>query len=121
MLKVKFIDQNDFVTIDGYMLTRTIVSLAFQDAEESKENNNGFIIYNEQGEEIVDCSEYKYRWDKFENDPFKIFYTNVEGNVQTEPFPKGEVAEPLSNEALTECVADLMYEVSLMQLGMGGE
>ena len=28
--------------------------------------------------------------------------------------------EPLTNEELTECVADLMYEASLIQLGIGG-
>lgn len=117
MLKLRYNNHTDIVEIEGYMCSDNLASISGKNIEE---NTSGYIIYNEQGEVVADCSEYKYRWDVLENDPGRIFYTNIEGYVQTEPLPRDDsvIAEPLNNEALTECVADLMYEVSLMQLGM---
>lgn len=117
MLKIKYNNREDFIEIEGYMCSDNLASISGKNIEE---NTSGYIIYNEQDEVVTDCSEYKYRWDVLENDPDRIFYTNIEGYVQTEPLPKDDsvIAESLNNEALTECVADLMYEVSLMQLGM---
>lgn len=116
-MKIKYNDHEEYINIDGYGISNNIACLSGKNLEE---NTSGYIIYNEQGEVVADCSEYKYRWDVLENDPGRIFYTNIEGYVQTEPLSKDDsvIAEPLNNEALTECVADLMYEVSLMQLGM---
>lgn len=117
MLKLRYNNHADIVEIEGYMCSDNLASISGKNIEE---NTSGYIIYGEQDEVVADCSGYKYRWDVLENDPNRIFYTNIEGYVQTEPLPKDDaiVAEPLNNEALTECVADLMYEVSLMQLGM---
>lgn len=51
-----------------------------------------------------------------------IYYTNDPNYLQTEPWPDlsdiPEQAEPLTNEELTEAVADLMYDVSAAQLGL---
>lgn len=118
---IRYNNQDQNITIDGYMIAGDIVCLSGKNMET---NESGFILY-EETKVLLDCSEYKYRWDVLEDNPNRIYYTNTEGNVQTVSLPEIDdidIVEPLSNEALTECVADLMYEVGLMQLGMmGGE
>lgn len=119
--KIKYNDQDTYIDIKGYMISSNLVSLTYPNAEV---NTSGFIIYQDD-EIIADCSEFKYRWDVLEDNPDKIYYTNSADNVQEKAFSHENIVEdidPMTNEELTECVADLMYEVSLAQLGMtGGE
>ena len=121
MFNLKYNNQDKPVEIEGYTCSTALISIMGQNLEE---NTSGFKIFNMQGEVLENCSEYKYRWDVLEDNPNKIFYTNIESYIQAELLPNDNsaVVEPLNNEALTECVADLMYELSLVQLGMmGGE
>lgn len=119
--KVKYNDQDKFIDINGHIISGNLIALSYPNVEA---DTSGFIIY--QGDEtIMDCSDFKYRWDVLEDNPNKIYYTNTEGYVQEKAFNHENMIEdvdPLNNEELTECVADLMYEMSLTQLGMtGGE
>ena len=123
--KIKYNDQNTYIDISGYMISNDLISLSYPNADV---NASGFAIY--QGDEVImDCPDFKYRWDVLEDNPNRIYYTNKEGYIQEKAFNHAfnhenivEDANPLNNEELTECVADLMYEVSLAQLGMmGGE
>lgn len=116
--KVIFADSDTTIGIRGYSIQEDRVSLHY---DNPKENLNGFYIY--EGDNLVfDGSDYIYRWDVVDQKPNTIYYTNNPGYCQTEPFQDlGDVpepAEPLTNEELTEAVADLMYEVSMMQLGL---
>lgn len=105
--------------IDGYSIGINLVSIH---AENQTENLSGFIICDEAGNTIQDCSDFIYRWDVVDQKENVIYYTNDPNYRQTEPWPDlsniPEQAEPLTNEELTEAVADLMYEVSAAQLGL---
>lgn len=116
--KLKYVNSKTCIELKGYSKSNDIVGLVYQGAEE---NLSGFIIYDQDGGVVADCSDFKYRWDVLEDDSDRIYYTNSADNVQTEKFhteDQIEEAEPLTNEELTEAVADLMYEVSMMQLGL---
>lgn len=105
--------------IHGYTISKKLVSLHYQNPIE---NVSGFIICNEAGDVIKDCSDFKYRWDVIDQKENVIYYTNDPDYRQTEPWHElktiPEQEEPLTNEELTEVVADLMYEVSAAQLGL---
>ncbi len=119
--KVKYNNANDFVNLDGYGIQDHIISLYYPNITE---NLSGFVLYNPDGTILKDCSEYRYRYDVLEDNPNAIYYTDLEDIVQTEKWQYNSdeqiEEEPLTNAELTECVADLMYETSLMQLGMEG-
>lgn len=103
--------------ISGYSISDGVVSLHY---EELKENLSGFRIIRADGEVIFDGSEYRHRWDVVDQKKNVIYYTNDPNYRQTEPWNDlsniPEHAEPLTNEELTEAVADLMYDVSAAQL-----
>lgn len=116
--KLKYANSKTYIELKGYSKSNDIVGLVYQNVEE---NLSGFIIYDQDGGVVAECSDFKYRWDVLEDDSDRIYYTNSADNVQTEKFhteDQIEEAEPLTNEELTEAVADLMYEVSMMQLGL---
>ena len=104
--------------VQGYSVGTNLISIHY---DSPVENLSGFCIY--EGKDLVfDGSEHKYRWDVVDQRSDRIYYTNDPDYRQTKPFPDlGDVqepAEPLTNEELTEAVADLMYEMSLSQLGI---
>ena len=105
--------------INGYSISGKLVSLHYPHPEE---NVSGFAICDEAGNTIQDCPDFIYRWDVVDQKENAIYYTNDPNYRQTEPWPDlsniPEQAEPLTNEELTEAVADLMYEVSAAQLGL---
>lgn len=115
--KVIFADGKAF-DILGYVISEKRVRLHYF---EPSENLSGFVICDEACCVIKDCSDFKYRWDVVDQKANAIYYTNDPNYRQTEPWPNlsdvHEQAEPLSNEELTEAVADIMYEVSAAQLG----
>ena len=108
--KVVFADGGTFF-IRGHSAREDLVSLHYR---EPAENLSGFILYGADGN--------IYRWDVVDQKENAIYYTNDPNYRQTEPWPDlsniPEQAEPLTNEELTEAVADLMYEVSAAQLGL---
>lgn len=122
MLKIKYSNSDKYIDISGYTEYGHIVTLYYETTEE---NLSGFMIYDDDGNIIKDCSDFTHRYDVLENESNEISYSNDENVVQTEKLVRGNAVEsvnPMTNEELTECVADLMYEVSLAQLGMtGGE
>lgn len=86
---------------------------------------SGFKLYEEDGETLImDCSEYIYQWNIHTSSCNQVYLTDLETNTESDSnnAERNEIVAQLSNEELTECVADLMYEMSLVQLGMmGGE
>lgn len=121
-MKVKFNDSEDFLSLDGYSITNNIIALI---ADGIEENLNGFILYENDKKTVVrNCSNFVYRWDIYKQTENQITYTNLENFTQDE-LPKDddpfkEIIFPLTNEELTDCIADLMYETSLMKIGMEG-
>ena len=117
-LKVIFADSDEAIEIRGYSITEKLVSIHY---DNPVENLSGFCIY-EREDLVFDGSDFTYRWDILDQKPNEIYYTNDPDYRQTKLFPDlGDVqepAEPLTNEELTEAVADLMYEMSLSQLGI---
>lgn len=119
-LRVIFKDDKEGKGIDicGYSKSNNKISLYYKNPVE---NNSGFIIVNEENK-IVDCTKYKYRWDVIDQKENMICYTDNQRYQQTEPWSDlsdvPQYEETLSNEELTEAVADLMYEVSMAQLGI---
>lgn len=105
--------------IRGYSIREKLVSLHYHNPTE---NLSGFSICDESGRIMRDCSDFVYRWDTVDQKPDEIWYTNDKNYRQTEPWSDLSSImaqeEALSNEELTEAVADLMYEVSMAQLGL---
>lgn len=119
---IRYKNRKDKIEIDGYSWRENIIGITYPGAEK-EENLSGLELYAPNGELLLDCSDFKYRWNVLEDIPNKIYYTDKKENVQTQKFPVNnedceEEAEPLTNEELTEAVADLMYEVSIVQLGL---
>lgn len=119
--KIKYSDSSQMIELNGYGIQDHIVALFYPDIAV---NLNGFVLYDPEGNVLKDCSAYRYRYDVLEDNPNAIYYTDLEEVVQTEKWNHSDNTqieeEPLTNEELTECVADLLYETSLMKLGMEG-
>lgn len=110
-------------SIYGYSISDCLVSISYHSPVE---NNSGFILSDNNGTPLFDGSDYIYRWDVLNNNrPNEIWYTNNPMYKQSEPFLSQEElsgipipADPLNNEELTEAIADLICEVSMMQLNI---
>ncbi len=116
-IKVIFADGEE-TEIFGYSVSENLVSVR---CDNPRENLSGFSIY--EGERLIfNASSFIYRWDVVDQKENAIYYTNDPDYRQTEPWAElcdiPEQAEPLTNEELTEVVADLMYEVSMARLGL---
>lgn len=119
--KVKYCNNEELIELNGYGIQEHIIALYYPHVTEKLD---GFIIYNPDGTIFKNCTDFKYRYDVLENDSGSIYYTDLSNMIQHEKWNRGLGAdtideEPLTNEELTECVADLMYEASLIQLGIG--
>ena len=95
------------------------MSLNYKDQEE---NLSGFYIIDKDGRLLFDAYDFIYRFDVVDTKADEICYTNDKDYRQTEPWAElcdiPEQPQTLTNEELTEAVADLMYEVSMVQLGL---
>jgi hypothetical protein len=82
----------------------------------------GFKICRENGAVVKDGALFVYKWNIFTEFDDGIVLTSSKIDRETEPIPDAEapqdVVDPLNNDDLTECVADLMYEVSCNELGI---
>lgn len=85
MYKIKFLNQDEYIDLKGFMMVKNNrIALFYSNVEE---NLSGFIIYDQNNNICMDCSDYIYRWDVLENNSDKIYYTNDPDNIQTKPFP----------------------------------
>lgn len=113
-MKAKFNNSETFIQIQSWSIGSSLVTMI---ADGITENLSGFVLYEDDGVTVVmDCSDFIYRWDIYDQREDRITLTNSETDRQRKPdqdagSPK-EIIDPLSNEELTEAVADLMYEVS---------
>lgn len=120
-MKIKFNDKDDsgvFIPLSSYLLEPHRVTLGYKDITE---NLNGFILYEDDEETVVrDCSNFIYRWDVFYHFGNTITYTDLEKERQANINPGEGIAyeSPINIGELTNCVADLMFENSLMKLGL---
>lgn len=124
-MKLKFNNKNIFYTLDSYGWQPHIVTI--KSSEITEVNLSGFNIYLDDEETIIEhYEEYKHFYSTHTPLDYCMSYTDIEGNEETESqvidmsglSEAVEIVVPLSNQELTECVAELMYETSLMQLGM---
>ncbi len=119
-MKVKFKNLETFIYLTSYCLYRDKVSMAGDGIEE---NLNGFILYEDDEETVIrDCSDYKYKWNIYTEYENGIVLTESRTNREMKPVDNEEdlqeIINPFSNEELTEAVAGLMYELSMIQLGL---
>ncbi len=118
-MKVKFNDSEEFIILQGWVIGKNEVTMI---ADGIGENLSGFVLYGDDETTVVrDCSDHVYRWDIYTEKKGQITFTNSETDRQMKPTKmevQKEIVDPLSNEELTEIVADLMYEVSAAQLGL---
>ncbi|MCM1561511.1 MAG: hypothetical protein NC123_18545 [Butyrivibrio sp.] len=119
-MKVKFMDTDELIQLTGCVIYQDKIKLS---APGIKENLSGFMLYEDDGITLVhDCSEYKYRWNIYTEYENGIMLTESETDRERKPNPDAdpprEVVDPLSNDELTEAIADLMYEASMNSLGM---
>lgn len=126
---IKYKDSDEYFSLDGYSISMDIVKVLMSDNIPFK--HCGFILYGTNGEILKDCSDFIYRWDILnEENPIRpnvMVFTNNSDLKQEIPFLTQEEIEeaaedaptdPLTNEELTEAIADLICEVSLMQLNI---
>lgn len=125
-MKIRF---NDSETVYDVTAVRMHGNIVILKGTGLPNNTSGFKLFGSREEK--DYSEYRYIFNvitKFEN---VVMLSNDEGFIETEDNPAGRyyhepdpdaeqetIEDPLTNEELTEAVANLMYETSMMQLGM---
>ena len=121
-MQIKFNNMQESFRLHAFMETQDVVYINYADMDE---NFSGFIIYEQDGTVYKDCSDYIYRYNVSDNDSQLIGYTYKENYNKTKEektpiFSQENILQNgvLSNEELTTCVADLMYETSLMKLGI---
>ena len=124
-MKIQFNDHDQIYTVTSFRNRGDIVILKGEDIP--TENTSGFKLLD--GDRVAeDYSEYKTKYNVITREEGLLMLST--GAVETADnhagvyayTPKSEEmvedVDPLSNEELTEAVADLMYEVSMMQLGL---
>lgn len=120
-----FNDSEEIYSISKYRETADFVMV---EGKGLPDNTSGFRLY--QGKNLIsDFSDYTRKYNVLTQAEGVLFLTNRE-EVETEEnrvekylrVPAAEDihedVDPLTNEELTECVADLMYEVSVGRLGL---
>lgn len=118
--------------LEGYSISHNIITLHYdQNGSIPITSDKGFQIYDANDNLIIDGTDYIYRWDtlneKNPTQPFTVAYATHSNFKQKYPYMTQDEAEqeaknipvePLTNEELTSTIAELLYETSLMQLGM---
>lgn len=116
---VKFNNSENFIHIRRCSVTQNTVKLI---DENLVWDLGGFKLYDDKKKLIRDCSDYNYKWNIHTEYQYGVILTNSETDREREINPNDpepiEVIDPLSAEELTSCVADLLYETSLMKLGL---
>lgn len=83
----------------------------------------GFSLYEDDEKTLIkDCNDQLYKWNIYTEYENGICLTNSLTDRECKPNPNAEppqeIVDPLTNEELTECIADLIYDTSVMQLGL---
>lgn len=119
-MKLLFNDSINFIQLDSYIIYPNRIYVS---GNGITENFSGFMIYDDEEKNIIyDGMNYIYKWNIYTEYENGIIFTSSEIDREQEPIISTEepieIMDPLSNEELTECVADLMYEQSLTKLGL---
>ena len=121
-MNIKFNNMQESFRLHAFMETQDVVYINYTDMDE---NLSGFIIYEQDGTVYKDCSDFIYRYNVSDNDSQLIGYTykanfNKTKEEKNPIFSQENIIQNsvLSNEELTTCVANLMYETSLIKLGI---
>lgn len=82
----------------------------------------GFRILRDDDTVLKDCENFIYKWNIYTDYEDGIVLTSSKTDRERKPVENAdepvEVVDPLNNDDLTECVADLMYELSCNELGL---
>ncbi len=127
-MEIKFKDSSKGYEITSYrILNQSLTIVKGNDLPQG--NHSGFQILQD-GNIVADCSDYTVKYNVLTEMENVLMYSRSEDNIETKDNPArrycgtpqpediNEDIDPLTNEELTECVADLMYESSLRQLGL---
>ena len=124
-MKIQFNDHEQIYTITLFRKNANFIILKGDGIP--AENTSGFKVLDSDRVK-ADYSSYTTKYNVIT--PAEGMLLLSTGIVETEDSPAGayiytpkpeeikEDVDPLTNEELTECVADLMYESSLRQLGL---
>lgn len=117
--------------ITGYSISNVVITLYLHKDSLPLVSNEGFELYSGDGALIADGSDFIYRYDVLNAEnptqPYTVSYTNDPELKQTIPYMTQEEmdidaeyipVDPLSNEELTEMVGGLLYENSLLKIGL---
>ena len=123
-MQIRFNDSEQIYDITAFRQIGDFIVLKGADLPE---NTSGFKVL--EGDRVkADYSAFTTKYNVLT--PVEGVLMLSTGEVETEDNPAGvyaytpnpeefvEDVDPLTNEELTEAVADLMYEVSMMQLGL---
>lgn len=127
-MEISFNDSEETYKISSYRIrNQNLIILKGENLPQGK--TCGFKLIRDDGSVDTDYSDYTVKYNVFTEIENVLMFSNSEDNIETEDNPAGrychtpdpedirEDVDPLTNEELTECVADLMYESSLRQLG----
>ena len=128
-MKLKFNDMDELYEVTSYrIINQNLVVLKGENLPQGK--TCGFKLLRDDGSVDTDCSGYTVKFNVLTELENILMYSINESIVETKdnpayrycstPNPEDihEDVDPLTNEELTECVAELMYESSLRQLGL---
>ena len=120
VVKAKFKNEERYHAVGAFAACGDVVTIK---GDTITENLSGFILYEDDEKTVIrDYSAYVYKWNIYTDYTNGIALTKSETNREREPIPcttpPQEIIDPLTNEELTSTIAELLYETSLMQLGM---
>lgn len=95
MIYIKYKNKNEAIRLLSCSIGEKMVFVSHPNQEE---NLNGFILYDDDGNTVKDCSDFVYRWDVLENDQNKIYYTNDPNYKQKIKFSDMKFEEPKTSE-----------------------
>jgi hypothetical protein len=94
----------------------------FEEPEIETREYPGFRILRDDDTVLKDCENFIYKWNIYTDYEDGIVLTSSKTDRERKPVENAdepvEVVDPLNNDDLTECVADLMYELSCNELGL---
>lgn len=118
-MKVKFNNSDAFVQLTSYGIRQHLVQLF---APNLVWDLGGFMIYEDDEKTVVfDGTDYIYQWNVITEWENGVALTDSKTWRETPPDPNDvpiEVVDPLSIDELTDLVGELMFELSLIQLGL---